>query len=222
MTQRGHLPPIEDPLVPERSLGRPDRARGRRITSRSRCRPSPRTRGSAPSRPRARATSSLVWRRFRKSVPGMIGLRAWWRCCSSSRSSPTSSRRWIRTSRDVAFAPPDKISWYVPDQGWRLTPVAFPTTETDELDPVTFQPMIGPDFANPRPIRFFVQGLGLQALRPDPDEPALHRPRRRHAAAHPRHRQARPRHLLPRHRRLADLARHRAVLDRAHHRSSAR
>jgi peptide/nickel transport system permease protein len=36
--------------------------------------------------------------------------------------------------------------------------VAFPTTETDELDPVTFQPIVGPDYANPQPVRFFARG----------------------------------------------------------------
>ena len=117
----------------------------------------------------------------------------------------------------VAFAPPDRISWNVPDQGWRLTPVAFPITETDELDPVTFQPDRRAGLRQPAADPLLRAGVGVPAPRADPDEPALHRPRRRHAAAHPRHRQARARHLLARHRRVADLARDRALLDRADH-----
>ncbi len=37
--------------------------------------------------------------------------------------------------------------------------MAFPTVETDELDPVTFQPLIGPDYANPRQLGLFVKGF---------------------------------------------------------------
>jgi len=63
----------------------------------------------------------------------------------------------------VAFAPPDKISWYVPGEGpeagWRILPVTFPIVEKEgEVDPVTFQPVVGPDFDNPRPIVLFAKG----------------------------------------------------------------
>jgi peptide/nickel transport system permease protein len=64
---------------------------------------------------------------------------------------------------NVAFAPPDKISWYVPGEGpeagWRILPVTFPIVEKEgEFDPVTFQPVVGPDFDNPRPIVLFARG----------------------------------------------------------------
>jgi peptide/nickel transport system permease protein len=61
-----------------------------------------------------------------------------------------------------SFQPPDKISWYVPgdgpDAGWHLFPVIFPIVESDELDPITFQPLNGPDLENPRRLAFFVKG----------------------------------------------------------------
>lgn len=102
--------------------------------------------------------AALVWRRLRRSVPGMVGLVLV--CLLLFVSvfayffAPVDPK-----AQNVAFAPPDKVSFHVPDQGWQLRPVAFPTVETDELDPITFQPMIGPDYANPRPLGLFVKGF---------------------------------------------------------------
>ncbi len=102
--------------------------------------------------------SALVWRRLRRSVPGMLGLvlvsLLLFVSVFAYFFAPVDPK-----GANVAFAPPDKVSFYVPDQGWRLWPVAFPTVETDELDPVTYQPLIGPDYENPRPIAFFVKGF---------------------------------------------------------------
>ncbi|MCC5974993.1 MAG: ABC transporter permease [Rubellimicrobium sp.] len=101
--------------------------------------------------------ASLVWRRFRRSIPGMIGLVLVTMLITvaifADFFAPVSPR-----GAHTAFHPPDKISWYVPGEGWRLRPVAFPIVEGAELDPVTFQPLNAPDYDNPRPIRFFVEG----------------------------------------------------------------
>ena len=102
--------------------------------------------------------SALVWRRLRRSVPGMLGL------VLVSLLLFVSVFAYFFAPVDpkgvhVAFAPPDKISFYVPDSGWQLRPVAFPTVEGEEFDPVTFQPIIGPDYDNPRPISLFVKGF---------------------------------------------------------------
>lgn len=105
--------------------------------------------------------SALVWRRFRRSVPGMMGLilvaMLLVVALFASFFAPMDPKRPA-----IAFAPPDKISWYVPGEGpeagWRLLPVAFAITETDELDPVTYQPVTGPDYENPRELGFFVKG----------------------------------------------------------------
>ncbi|MFO1144879.1 MAG: ABC transporter permease [Amaricoccus sp.] len=102
--------------------------------------------------------AALVWRRLRRSIPGMLGLvlvaLLLFVSVFAYFFAPVDPK-----AQNVAFAPPDKISWYVPDRGWQLRPVAFPTVETDELDPVTFQPLIGPDYKNPRPLGLFVEGF---------------------------------------------------------------
>jgi peptide/nickel transport system permease protein len=147
---------IEDPMVPERSISdemapqvgevepipvpeEPEDARVSTVSTES------------------QSYVSLVWRRFRRSIPGMIGLVMvsilLVVAIFASFFAPVNPN-----ASGTAFAPPDTISWYVPDQGWRLTPVAFPITEADELDPITFQPIVGADYANPRPIRLFVPG----------------------------------------------------------------
>jgi peptide/nickel transport system permease protein len=99
----------------------------------------------------------LVWRRFRRSVPGIFGLVLVVTMLAISVFAdffaPVNPRE-----PSIAFAPPDKIGFYVPDQGWQVRPVSFPVTETEELDPVTYQPLIGPDLKNPRPLTFFAEG----------------------------------------------------------------
>jgi alpha-galactoside transport system permease protein len=102
--------------------------------------------------------TALVWRRFRRSVPGMIGLVL----CSALLFVSVFAYFFAPVDPKgvaVAFAPPDKISFYVPERGWQLRPVAFPTVEGEEFDPVTFQPLIGPDYEHPRPIGLFVKGF---------------------------------------------------------------
>lgn len=111
----------------------------------------------------AQGYAALVWRRFRRSVPGMLGLVL---VCLlllialfANFVAPVNPKH-----ADTAFAPPDRLSWHVPGQGWRLTPVSFPMVETDELDPITYQPLIGPDYGNPRELAFFVKGFSYNLL----------------------------------------------------------
>lgn len=99
----------------------------------------------------------LVWRRFRRSVPGMIGFVMVAALLIIAIFAPFFAPNDPKAPT-VGFIPPDKVSWYVPDQGWQLLPVAFPIVESAELDPITYQPLNGPDYANPRPISFFVKG----------------------------------------------------------------
>lgn len=113
---------------------------------------------------------ALVWRRLRRSFPGMLGLVLvtilLLLAAFASFFSPVDPK-----VRNVSFAPPDKVSWYVPgdgpEAGWRLLPVVFPMVEGEEFDPVTYQPIVAPDYDNPREIVLFARGweysfLGLR------------------------------------------------------------
>ncbi len=109
---------------------------------------------------KSQSYGALVWRRLRRSIPGMLGLVLVsvliLMAVFADFVSPVNPRE-----RATPFAPPDRLSWYVPEgseAGWRLMPVAFPIIEGDEYDPVTFQPIVGPDYANPREIVFFAPG----------------------------------------------------------------
>ncbi|CAN0585339.1 unnamed protein product, partial [Ectocarpus sp. 12 AP-2014] len=109
----------------------------------------------------------LVWRRFRRSIPGMLGLVLAGMllvvALFADFFAPMDPKQPA-----IAFAPPDRISWHVPGEGpeagWRLLPVVFPITESEELDSVTYQPITGPDYDNPRPLRFFVKGWDYRFL----------------------------------------------------------
>ncbi len=107
---------------------------------------------------------ALVWRRFRRSIPGVVGgvLVASMLFISvfADFFAPMNPR-----APSIAFAPPDRIGFHVPEVGWQLRPVAFPIVESpDELDPVTFQPLNGPDYKNPRKLVFFAPGWEYKFL----------------------------------------------------------
>jgi peptide/nickel transport system permease protein len=104
----------------------------------------------------------LVWRKFRKSITGMIGLTLVALLLLTSIFAdfvaPVDPKQPY-----VGFSPPDPVSFFS-NKGFSLRPVTFSTKESEELDPVTFQPLIGPDYDNPRPIRFFVNGYPYRLL----------------------------------------------------------
>jgi peptide/nickel transport system permease protein len=105
----------------------------------------------------------LVWRKFRRSFTGMLGLILIVMLLTISIFAdffaPVDPKQ-----PNIAFAPPDKLSFYTKANGYQLTPVAYPITEGTELDPVTFQPLSGPDLDNPRPLQFFVNGYPYKLL----------------------------------------------------------
>ena len=106
---------------------------------------------------------ALVWRRFRRSTSGMIGMTLAGLLIFIAIFADFFAV--VEPHRaDVAFSAPDKISWYVPGDGWRLRPVTFPTKDTGELDPITYQPISGPDYSNPKPISLFVRGYSYRVL----------------------------------------------------------
>lgn len=101
--------------------------------------------------------STLVWRRFRRSVMGMTGLIL----CAllivmaifGDFFAPMDPKR-----QDIPFAPPDHIAFEAPDGSFSLIPYVYPIVETGEFDPITFQPLVGPDKTNPTALGFFVEG----------------------------------------------------------------
>lgn len=96
---------------------------------------------------------ALVWRRFRRSFPGMVGLvlvsllliTAIFAdfIAPMNPNEPTTS-----------FSPPSEISFTTKD-GFTLWPVVYSIVESDEFDPVTYQPLMKPDLDNPRSLVLF-------------------------------------------------------------------
>jgi peptide/nickel transport system permease protein len=106
---------------------------------------------------------ALVWRRFRRSVMGMTGLvlvsLLLVIAVFGDFFAPMDPKR-----QDIPFAPPDHISFEAPDGGFSLIPYVYPIIETGEFDPVTFQPLVGPDKTNPTALGFFVTGHSYKLL----------------------------------------------------------
>lgn len=106
---------------------------------------------------------SLVWRKFRRSTTGMLGLilvgLLLLTAVFADFVAPVDPKQ-----PSIAFASPDPISFYTKQNGYQLLPVTYAIMESTELDPVTFQPLTGPDYDNPRPIKFFVTGYPYRLL----------------------------------------------------------
>ncbi len=100
---------------------------------------------------------ALVWRRFRRSAVGMIGLvlvgLLMLMTIFADCFAPMDPKE-----QTLSFAPPDAISFQSADGSFSLVPTVYPIVETDQLDPVTFQPITGPDLAHPTSLGFFVKG----------------------------------------------------------------
>ncbi|MDO1583331.1 ABC transporter permease [Rhizobium oryzicola] len=112
------------------------------------------------SRKRAHRNESyaaLVWRRFRRSLTGMMGLilvaLLVLMAVFADFFAPMNP---VETHE--SFSPPQAISFRDKDGNVTFRPRVYATAETGELDPVTFQPVVGPDFDHPRLLGFFVKG----------------------------------------------------------------
>jgi peptide/nickel transport system permease protein len=105
--------------------------------------------------------SRLVWRRFRRSISGMVGLVLVALlvivAVFADFFAPLDPKE-----AGLAFAPPDHVSFFAPDGSFSLIPYAYPIGETGEFDPVTFQPITGPDLNNPIRLGFFAEGKPYQ------------------------------------------------------------
>ncbi|WVT76155.1 ABC transporter permease (plasmid) [Sinorhizobium chiapasense] len=100
---------------------------------------------------------ALVWRRLKRSWTGILGLvlvgLLIFMAIFADFLSPVDPK-----ATGVAFAPPQAISFTDKDGKIALPPRSYPLTEGAELDPITFQPIIGPNYDNPQILGFFVKG----------------------------------------------------------------
>ena len=105
--------------------------------------------------------SALVWRRLKRSWTGMIGLVLVTLLIAmavfADFLSPVDPK-----ATGIAFAPPQAISFRDQDRNFVFPPRSYPMRETEELDPITFQPIIGPDYDNPQHLGFFVKGASYR------------------------------------------------------------
>ncbi|RCS24174.1 ABC transporter permease [Phyllobacterium salinisoli] len=101
--------------------------------------------------------SALVWRRLKRSWTGMLGLvlvcLLIFMALFADFLSPADPK-----ATGVAFAPPQTISIHDREGNLVFPPRSYPIRETEELDPITFQPVVGPDYDNPQVLGFFVKG----------------------------------------------------------------
>jgi peptide/nickel transport system permease protein len=99
---------------------------------------------------------ALVWRRFRRSIAGMFGLILVTLLILMSIFADFLAPIDPKLSL-LAYGPPTAVTIFGPD-GNLVWPRYYPVIETGEFDPVTFQPLTGPDLDDPREIAFFVRG----------------------------------------------------------------
>lgn len=106
---------------------------------------------------------SLVWRRFRRSVVGVIGLVLVVALLVMAVFADFFAPVDPNLQGD-SFNPPSAILFQNPEGGFSLIPTVYPIADTGEMDPVTFQPLVGPDLKNPTTMGLFVKGYSYRIL----------------------------------------------------------
>ncbi|MCA0003862.1 MULTISPECIES: ABC transporter permease [unclassified Mesorhizobium] len=101
--------------------------------------------------------TALVWRRLKRSWTGMAGF---WlvvllilMAVFAEFLAPMDPK-----VTDVAFAPPQTPVFHDRDGDFVARPRVYALADSADLDPVTFQPIVGPDYDHPRLLGFFVEG----------------------------------------------------------------
>ncbi|WP_425468796.1 ABC transporter permease [Rhizobium straminoryzae] len=106
---------------------------------------------------RSESYAALVWRRFRRSFTGMMGLvLVALLVLIAVFADFVAPMNPVETHE--SFSPPQVISFRDKEGGFTWRPRVYATAETGDLDPVTFQPVVGPDLDHPRLLGFFVKG----------------------------------------------------------------
>ncbi|MGR9173128.1 ABC transporter permease [Rhizobium sp. KDH_Rht_773_N] len=105
---------------------------------------------------------ALVWRRLRRSWTGMIGLILVGLLIIMALFADFFAPMDPKAT-DVGFAPPQLVSIH-DKEGNLVWPRVYALADSEELDPVTFQPIVGLDYDNPRLLGFFVKGADYNLL----------------------------------------------------------
>ena len=104
---------------------------------------------------------ALVWRRLRRSVVGMVGLvlvvMLLVMAVFADFFAPMDPKE-----QGTSFTSPDVLMFAAPDGSFSLIPKIYPIVETDQLDPITFQPITAPDMKHPVDLGFFVKGYSYK------------------------------------------------------------
>lgn len=106
---------------------------------------------------------ALVWRRLKRSVTGMMGLVLVVALLVMSVFAPFFAPVDPKAT-DVGFSSPDSIYFTGKDGSFTFRPRVYPVVEGEELDPITFQPLMAPDYDHPVELGFFVKGFEYPVL----------------------------------------------------------
>ena len=107
--------------------------------------------------------ATLVWRRFRRSPMGMIGLVLVAALLIMSIFADFFAPMDPKQT-NLPFAPPDLIAFEDAAGNFSLLPHIYPIGDTGEFDPIPFQPLTGPVKDDPTPVGFFVEGYSYNIL----------------------------------------------------------
>ncbi|WP_176085912.1 ABC transporter permease [Martelella sp. HB161492] len=106
---------------------------------------------------------ALVWRRLKRSWSGMLGLVLVIFLLVVAIFADFLSPADPRVTGE-SYQPPQVVTVFGEDGQFVFPPRVYPYGETGELDPVTFQPLVGIDYANPQIIGLFVKGAPHKLL----------------------------------------------------------
>ncbi|MER8418787.1 ABC transporter permease [Mesorhizobium sp. M0166] len=119
---------------------------------------------SAKIKPRGNESYiALVWRRLKRSWTGMAGLILVAFLVLLAVFADFFAPMDPKVT-DVGFAPPQMMSFHDKDGNFVFQPRVYALTDSEDLDPVTFQPVVGPDYDHPRLLGFFVKGAEYRLL----------------------------------------------------------
>ncbi|MER8408548.1 ABC transporter permease [Mesorhizobium sp. M1307] len=106
---------------------------------------------------------ALVWRRLKRSWTGMAGLILVAFLVLLAVVADFFAPMDPKVT-DVGFAPPQMMSFHDMDGNFVFQPRVYALADSEDLDPVTFQPVVGPDYDHPRLLGFFVKGAEYRLL----------------------------------------------------------